>query len=396
MTYATNATEQVTRLLGVIAADPNISKETKELTIGYVKFLEANRKNPRTISKRLFSLRVFYSTIGKASLSKLGKKGMIEAMAALEKKPLAATTKVDVKVSVKSLYKHAFGEDEFYPAEVRWIKTTLPDQKRMLPEDVLTEDDVQAIMNAITDVRDLAIVALLYDAGLRIGELLAMRVKDVDLSGDTAHVRVDGKTGPRQVPVFFAAPYIGAYMNLCKNRDPDSPLWLSRGNWSKTGKPIDYNAVVKMIKAAAAKAQIRKPVNPHSFRKASATRYAKSLSDQQLKSFYGWKPSSSMADVYVRIAGRQLDPAVAKANGIKVAEAEVTTKLKSRECPKCRYAGNGVAMLHCGRCGSALDVQTALKEEELQKMAVKSAVDPEYLAQLVDAAVEERLKRLKK
>ncbi len=103
-----------------------------------------------------------------------------------------------------------------------------------------------------------------------------------------------------------------------------------------------------------------------------------------------------MADVYVRIAGRQLDPAVAKANGIKVAEAEVTTKLKSRECPKCRYAGNGVAMLHCGRCGSALDVQTALKEEELQKMAVKSAVDPEYLAQLVDAAVEERLNRLKK
>ena len=98
MAYATNATEQVTRLLGVIDADPKISKETKKLTIEYVKFLEANRKNPRTISKRLFSLRTFYSTIGKASLSKLGKKGMVEAMAALEKKPLAATTKADVKI----------------------------------------------------------------------------------------------------------------------------------------------------------------------------------------------------------------------------------------------------------------------------------------------------------
>ncbi|MCL4379423.1 MAG: hypothetical protein M1160_02130 [Candidatus Marsarchaeota archaeon] len=64
--------------------------------------------------------------------------------------------------------------------------------------------------------------------------------------------------------------------------------------------------------------------------------------------------------------------------------------------PKYQYADNGVAMLHCGRCGSALDGQTALKEEGLQKMAAKNAVNSEYLAQLVDAAVEEKLNTRKK
>ena len=41
----------------------------------------------------------------------------------------------------------------------------------------------------------------------------------------------------------------------------------------------------------------------------------------------------------------------------------------------------------------ATDITVALKEEELQKTALKSAVDPEYISKLVDALVEEKLKQ---
>ena len=69
-------------------------------------------------------------------------------------------------------------------------------------------------------------------------------------------------------------------------------------------------------------------------------------------------------------------------------------KVKLTECPKCKQI-MGKDALHCSRCGSAIDIELAMKEEELQKTAVKSAVDRDYLARLVDAAVEERLKAKK-
>lgn len=61
-------------------------------------------------------------------------------------------------------------------------------------------------------------------------------------------------------------------------------------------------------------------------------------------------------------------------------------------CPKCKMT-LGKDALHCSRCGSATDITVALKEEELQKTALKSAIDPEYISKLVDALVEEKLKQ---
>ena len=386
MTYIQEATIQAERLVKTIDSDPQISKETKRVTAGYVNFLRAQGRNDRTITKRLYSLAVFYKTIGNSDVSNLSKEDMIKSIAFIEKSKYAQTTKQDIKISIKALLKHVKGEDEFYPPEVRWIKASMISYKKILPEDILTEEDVLKVMDVITDVRNKAIVSLLYDGGLRIGELLTMRVKDVNLSKEPAHVKVRGKTGERQVPIFFASSYLGAYMNLYKNRDPNSPLWLARGNWSNSNKGIDRNAVAKLLKLAAGKAGITKPINPHAWRKASATRYANSLSDQQLKVFYGWTASSRMPEVYVSLSGKNIDSAVGKANGVEMTETLQETKLKPKLCPKCRYV-NGTDLIYCGRCGSALDPATAMivqdKESTMKEAIAEALKDPKTIEEIV-------------
>jgi integrase/ribosomal protein L40E len=388
MTYIQEATIQAERLIKTIDADTQISKETKKITAEYVNFLQAQGRNDRTITKRLYCLAVFYKTIGNADVSKLSKEDIIRSVASIEKSKYAQTTKQDIKISIKALLKHVNGDDEFYPPEVRWLKASMGSYKKILPEDILTEDDVLKVMDVITDIRDKAIVSLLYDGGLRIGELLTLRVKDVDLTKDPAHVKVRGKTGERQVPVFFASSYLGTYLNTYKNRDPNSPLWLARGRWSNTNKSIDRQAVAKLLNIASKKAGITKPVNPHAWRKASATRYANSLSDQQLKTFYGWTPSSRMPEVYISLSGKNIDSAVMKANGVKAEETVQETKLIPKICPKCRTP-NGTDIIYCGRCGSALDITTALemqnKETSMKQAIAEALKDPKAIEEIVHA-----------
>jgi len=72
--------------------------------------------------------------------------------------------------------------------------------------------------------RDLAILAMLLDSGIRKGELLSARVSDLDM--DNCTVRVNGKTGPR-IAVFgeVCRNALTNYLTHLENLRPDEPLW---------------------------------------------------------------------------------------------------------------------------------------------------------------------------
>ena len=124
-----------------------------------------------------------------------------------------------------------------------------------------------------------------------------------------------------------------------------------------------------------------------------ASDYAKRLSDQELKNFFGWTGGSRMAETYVHLSGRDVDSAVLQANGYKPVEVQAP-KLKVQLCPRCHLA-NGPDAQYCSRCGSPLSIDIAMMEEKTQKAAVQSAIDPQAIAELVDAIVEERLRKKK-
>ena len=386
---------QFERLLERVLSDKKLTSNSKSLIKEHVDFLRAQGRDIRTLVKHLYCLKAFVDfTEGKVDFKTLKRKDIERIIAKLENSDYKPETKRNVKSIVKAFWRHFAGGDEYYPEPVRWIKTTVKRKDRLMPEGILTEEDVMKLLDAANNARDRGIIATLFDSGIRIGELLGMKRRDVDLEGNPAHIVVNGKTGPRRIPVLFSVPYLAAYLNEQKLRKPDEFLWNVAGSWAGLTQRADYSAIRMMLLRVAKRAGIDKRVNPHSFRHARATDYASRLSDQQLKMLFGWVGGSKMAETYVHLSGRDVDSAVLQANGYKPVEVQAP-KLKVLLCPRCHFA-NGPDAQYCTRCGSPLSIDIALLEERTQKAAVQSAINPQVIAELVDALVDAKLRAKKK
>ncbi len=119
-------------------------------------------------------------------------------------------------------------------------------------------------------VRDVAMLEVLYGAGLRISELMALRVRDVDL--EDRLVRVTGKGGKaRLVPVGGSAAaavrrYLDSWRGVLDRRgESRGVLFLSR-----QGRPLSRMGAWKIVRRHAEGAGFSS-VTPHSFRHSFAT-----------------------------------------------------------------------------------------------------------------------------
>ncbi len=145
---------------------------------------------------------------------------------------------------------------------------------RRLPE-VLTADEVARILSQPqgTDpapLRDRAILELLYAAGLRVSELVALDVGDVDLAME--YVRCVGK-GSRERIVPIGSQAVNAvrhYLALARpalaGRRARPALFL---NWR--GGRLTRQSVWVVLKRCATRAGIRKRLGPHTLRHSFAT-----------------------------------------------------------------------------------------------------------------------------
>ncbi|MDE1810668.1 MAG: tyrosine-type recombinase/integrase, partial [Candidatus Micrarchaeota archaeon] len=297
----------IRQVLDSIEKDKKIPKENKSALENHINFLRARGADPKTVLKHLYCMKKFLPALGGVDCREADRQDIERAMAKIEALSIGSETKRNVKSIIKAFYKHMLGEDLYYPKQVAWIKTSQAKNKRTLPEGILTEDDVLKMLTASGNVRDKAIVALLFDSGIRVGELLGVRVKDVDLDSEPAHVTVNGKTGMRRIPILFSVPYLAGYLNTIRDRKQPEPLFMAIGSWSNLERPVERAAVAKVLKLAAKRSHIDKPINPHAFRHARATYYASRLTEQQLKAFFGWTGDSRMASTYVHLSGRDID-----------------------------------------------------------------------------------------
>lgn len=122
------------------------------------------------------------------------------ALAAIERRDYEAWTKIGYRISLKKFLKWRLGNGEEYPPCVKWVKVPKNGVRNRLPEDLLTDAEVRALIRSCVNPRDRALISLLADSGVRIGELLTLRVGDVQDDEYGLVVQVEGKTGRRRVP----------------------------------------------------------------------------------------------------------------------------------------------------------------------------------------------------
>lgn len=337
------------------------------------------------------------------------------------KQPFASVTDADLMKVLEEIQKRAeWGERSKYDFKItlrvffKWLKETsgckvelgyikaTHSKKAVLPEEILTEDEVKRIAEAADNLRDRALVLVLYESGCRIGEILGLKIKHVQVNEHGIGLTVNGKTGARRVLILVSSPALANWLNIHPFRnDPEAHVWLGLSNCNKN-EPLFYGAVLVLLKELAKRAGIKKRIYPHLFRHSRATHLANFLTEAQMKQYFGWVQGSDMASIYVHLSGRDVDNALLKLNGIHVEEGEREQKLQVQVCPRCKEK-NSPASLFCDRCGAPLNIQVALglsekrtagdqvismlvKDQQVQEIIVKKILE--------DAEFREKMKQL--
>jgi len=360
------------------SANP-LGERNAQLILKFSHHLSARSLSAGRIARYVQELRKLGELLGKP-FDEATRADIEDLVAKLERLPLSARTKRDHKAALKLFYRWLRGADE-YPEEVRWIKTTLKLKDFLLPEDLLTEEDVKKLVEAASNPRDKAFIMTLYESGARIGELGSLRIRDVRFEEGYAALMLRGKTGARRVIVVASVPYLANWLqNHPLRRDPDSPLWVSRD-----GKLVGYAGLAKLLRMTAKRAGLQKKVNPHKLRHSRATFLAGKLTEAQMNQLFGWRQGSVMPSIYVHLSGRDVDEAILGLYGLRKPEEE-KPKLAPRACPRCQTS-NPFDASFCSRCGLALDVKVAMRlEEEARKEdeeLAKVLEDPEVRALLI-------------
>jgi hypothetical protein len=255
--------------------------------------------------------------------------------------------------------------DRGIPRTIDWISATTsstydpaPDPGQMLKWD----EDVKPMLEAASNERDAAAIALQFDAGLRGGEFVDLTVGSISDHRHGLQVTVQGKQGQRSVTLIPSVPYIKRWLAAHPaGDDPDAPLW------TKVNSPEEVSRSYKnrIFKKAADKAGVSKPVTPTNFRKSSASWAAsRGMNQAHIEDRYGWVRGSTVASRYVAIFEKDSDLEYAKLHGLDVEEDEPEDR-SPLECPNCGQDTPRDKDL-CVWCGQALEPQTAQVVNEIE------------------------------
>jgi site-specific recombinase XerD len=287
------------------------------------------------------------------------------------KKEWAAATKHTHKEILKKFYKWlAFGDNyrsmHGYPEIISWLRASIKakDEHRVQASEILTEREVEKLIEVAEHPRDKAFVSMLYELGARIGEIGNLTLKNISRDEHSFVIDLSGKTGHRTPRIVVSDPYLSIWLNAHPLRgNPNAPLWVMLGERNKHQR-MRYPAFRALVLRLKERAKIKKRLYHHLFRHTRVTHLLsnKQINESQAKVYFGWTPSSKMLSDYSHLVSQDVNSVLLEIHGIKSAEPE-KQEPKVRQCPRCRDL-NPKDHLFCKKCGGVLDVKTALALDE--------------------------------
>jgi integrase len=315
----------------------------------------------------------------------------------LEKQRTQATVE-DYKKTIKHYYKWKLGTGEgngrIEPDCTRWITRNRKLGGKVKPEELITKEEYEKIINSCMNGRDRALFSTLYDSGCRIGEVLSLRIRDAQSDEYGYVLAVTGKTGFRRVRIVGnSVVYLKAWMDQHpKRNDINSPIFCGlevRNN----GKAMEHADVYSVLRKVLRRAGINRRIHPHLFRHSYVTRMVdRNLSESALKDQVGWSKGSRMIEVYEHLSITQKDNAILRANGIEV-KSEGEKEMLPIECPRC-HEKNASDAKYCRNCWMPFTPEEAIKQSEKEKTvsdALSDLVSKDQKALLQNLPQESKL-----
>lgn len=278
-------------------------------------------------------------------------------------------------------------EDDTIP-QLKGIKSRANSHENVPTDELLTPDDLRTMLLHAKHAQARAMIAVLYESGMRAGEFCALNVGSVafDEFGAVLTLPKDGvglKTGSRRVRLFDSVSYLQAWYEQHPLKDDSrAPLWITRSSYGT--RRLSANTMYAWTKRAAKGAGIKKHVHPHLFRHTAATERARlGWNEGQMRAFFGWSKNSDMPSWYVHLAGLDYENVEIERRGLK-GRGPAGPALKPLQCKVCK-AANPMTATYCSQCRRPVSPEAEARVEEEKRIAIR-----EEVARLIAQDPEER------
>jgi len=364
--------------------------ENNALIIQFAHYLLARGLSPSNVMKYVRQIKRLGELLQKP-FRNVTKDDIVSLVGKIETMNYTKHTRRTFKTNLKIFYRWLRGSEE-YPDEVRWIKPGKANNS-IKPGDLLTKEEVERMIDATTNPRDKALIAVMYESACRPQEILPLRIKQVTFDVHGALISVDGKIGvQRTVRLLASAPLLATWLNnYPKRSDPEAPLFPTF-SLRKYFAFLDYAAFRSIIKKAARKAGIAKRIYPYLFRHSRLTELTRSgFTGYMFNVFAGWALDSGQPKTYIHLVSKDIDDAILRLNGI-LPDNKPKDEFLYTVCSRCKQKNSPGTKL-CYSCGLPLDWKYATEidqkkrelKEKLDRVLTELAKSPEILDILLNA-----------
>ena len=210
----------------------------------------------------------------------------------VEEKNYATKTQNQIVNSIKFYYEKVLGPEK----KKYWIPRPRKEQK--LPV-VASEEEVVRLIAASDNLKHQCVMAMLYSAGLRRGELTNLRLEDVNLDREQIFVR--GGKGKKDRTTILSDRMRNALVKYYELYKPSH--WVFEG---PDGKQYTGESVGTVVRNAAVKAAIQTKMSPHVLRHSFATHLMdKGTDTRYIQELLGHKSLETTA-IYAHVSTRDL------------------------------------------------------------------------------------------
>lgn len=296
---------------------------------------------------------------------------------------MSLNTRGDYVKIIRRYYKLCEGRNARMPEKCDFFRPLKKVTVTKNADDIISRGEFKKLLSQCLNIRDKCVLWILMEGGLRIGELVALDLKDVRLTDDAVDITIPAKqgckTGSRPVALIEAYRYVREWKESHPLKDnPNAPFIVClEDEKGRKDKRITGWTIRAMIHRAAERAGLPKMrYHPHIFRHMACTEKAiLGFSEVQHANYFGH--GIDMARTYVHLNSENTRKIYQEKLGLNNG-IERTVK----PCGKCGKE-NPFTADECGRCGSALNAKERIRQMEdrdqlIQMFGFLMRKEPEY------------------
>jgi len=267
----------------------DLTDEQKKLLNQFYLFLKGKRYSQSTIQTYTFFIADFINFHTKTPLSELTNRAVELFIETVFMERNYSVSSQRQFISALKIF------TVFYPqTKIHNLSLERPQKSRILPS-VLSQEEVLRIIQYTQNIKHRAILTLLYSCGLRIGELINLKL--IDFHIDRKQLIVKKGKGRKDRYVSLADSFLPLLSNYYHSYKPT--IYFVEG---QNGGKYSAESIRSFLRKSCKKAGIRKPVTPHTLRHSYATHLLENGVDlRYIQTLLGHsKPETTMIYTHVQ------------------------------------------------------------------------------------------------